>query len=155
MAKVKVLFTAGHNIIGNTVEFLTHSRFAHASIFILGGIVEAVNPAVILSAIDKYDGVEQEVLEVEIFDMDAAENEAQGLIGVEYGLLTDCLDGGLNDVLGYHSKGNGIETVNCSETVTRILRAGGLDVLPEVSADCVTPESLYQALLVINEQEVA
>lgn len=155
MAKVKVLFTAGHNLIGNTVEFLTHSRWAHASIFLLGGIVEAISPAVTISPIDKYDQTEQEIIEVEIPDVIAAEEQAGSLIGVQYGLFTDCLDGGLNDVLGYHSKGNDIKTVNCSETVTRILRAGGLDILPDVAADCVTPEGLYQVLLEIGKQEVA
>jgi hypothetical protein len=37
-------------------------------------------------------------------------------------------------------------TMNCSETVTRILRAGGLNVLPGVNADCVTPMDLYRYL---------
>jgi len=155
MPRVKVLFTAGHNIIGDTVEFLTHSRWAHASIFILGGIVEAISPAVILSAADKYDGVEQELIEIELSDLAAAEIEAQALIGIPYGLITDCLDGGLNDLIGYQAKGNGTKTVNCSETVTRIIRAGGLNVLPGIPPDCITPEVLYQALLAIKIQEVA
>ena len=155
MAKVKVLFTAGHNIVGNTVEFLTHSRWAHASVFLLGGIIEAISPAVTISPVDKYDQTEQEIIEVEIPDVIAAEEQAGRLVGLSYGLFTDCLDGGLNDVIGYHAKGNGIKTVNCSETVTRILRAGGLNILQDIAADCVTPESLYQELLSINEQEVA
>ena len=155
MATVKVLFTAGHNLIGDTVEFLTHSRWAHASVFILGGIVEAVHPVVVLSPANKYDGVEHEIIDVEILDITKAEERAHSLIGIPYGLITDCLDGGLNDLIGYHAKGNGTKTVNCSETVTRILRAGGLDILPGVAADCVTPECLYQALLLIDKQEVA
>ena len=116
--------------------------------------MEAIHPAVVLSLVDKYDSVEREIIEVEIADIMAAEVEAQGLIGVPYGLITDCLDGGLHDLIGYHANGNGEITVNCSETVTRILRAGGSDILPGMAADCVTPEGLYQALL-IDKQEVA
>ncbi|MBP2652167.1 MAG: hypothetical protein H6Q74_2992 [Firmicutes bacterium] len=38
--------------------------------------------------------------------------------------------------------GDGEVTVNCSEAVCRILRCGGLDILPGVYADGVTPAAL-------------
>jgi hypothetical protein len=35
-------------------------------------------------------------------------------------------------------------TMNCSETVSRVVRAGGVNVLPGVDADCITPMDLVR-----------
>lgn len=151
--KVDVLFTAGHNIVGEIVETTTQSRWAHAAIFMLDGIVEAVQPRVTVSDLHQYDDAEKEIITIEVPFYDNAAIKANELLGTKYGLWTDCLSGGLHSLLDMETKGNGETTVNCSETVTRILRAGGLRLLPDRTADCITPEDLYQALLVIRDEQ--
>lgn len=53
---------------------------------------------------------------------------------------------GLQNMFGVQMPGNGELTANCSETVARILRAGGRQVLPDQAADSVTPMALMRAL---------
>lgn len=145
--ELEVLFTSGTNIVGEVVEFTTRSRWSHAAIIIDNAIIEAVQPCVRrMENLSHYDNEEHEKVKILIPDYEAALAEANSLIGVKYGLFTDCVSGGLYDVVGFVLDGNGEATVNCSETVTRILRAGGLDILHGISADCVTPEHLYRAL---------
>ena len=156
--KVDVLFVAGHNAVGNLVELSTESKWAHAAIYMLGGIVEAVQPEVTVSKLNIYDSYapeDKEIITIEVPLYEQAASKANSLLGTKYGLFTDCLTGGIHDVLGIEGTGNGEITVNCSETVTRILRAGGVDVLTDHVPDAVTPEDLYQSLLTIRAQQIA
>ena len=153
--KVDILFTAGHNIVGDIVEVITQSRWAHAAIFMLDGIIEAVQPSVTVSDIHKYDDVEKEIITIEVPLYDHAVSKANSLLGIKYGLLTDCLVGGIHDVLGIELAGNGEQTLDCSETILRILRAGGVSILTDHNADIITPEDLYQAVLQVREQQIA
>ena len=91
-----------------------------------------------------------EYIRVDIPDLGAAEAKAKHLLNTSYGLLTDCVEGAVHDLTGIVLPGNGEKTVNCSETVTRILRAGGLDALPGHEADSVTPGDLYRELKYVN-----
>ena len=153
--KVDVLFTAGHNVVGDIVEVTTESRWVHAAIFMLDGIVEAVHPAVTVSNIHTYDNTEKEIITIDVPLYDQAVSKANSLLGTPYGLVTDCLVGGIHDVLGIELTGNGEKTVNCSETVLRILRAGGVAILTDHVADIITPEDLYQVVLQVREQQIA
>jgi hypothetical protein len=143
--KVKILFIDGGTQFSKLIKDVTHGKYSHSAIFMLGGLVEAVMPVVKVSPENKYDGYEQEIIEINILDLVAAENEARHLLGRLYG-LSDCITGGLHDIAGIHLPGNGEITVDCSEAVTRILRAGGLDVFPGSPADDITPQDLYTAL---------
>ena len=48
---------------------------------------------------------------------------------------------------GHNIFAGGENTMHCSETVTRILRAGGLQVCPGLQADEVSPVLLYEDLM--------
>lgn len=143
--KVDVMFTVGHDLMGEIIEVITDSEFSHASIFLLDGIVEAIGEGVVISDIHKYDKIGKEIITVEVPEIDLAISMAQSLLGKEYG-LGDCITGGLFDLTGVEIGGLNKDTVNCSETVTLILRAGGVFILPELESGCITPQVLYKEL---------
>jgi len=148
LAKVKVLFVYAHNVVGEIVDFAEGKGEdpSHVAVFACGGLLEAIQPAVTVSPVDKYAVCKTRTITVEVPDIEAAEAEGQRLIGTPYGLVTDCVSGLIHDVTSRHVVFNGAGTANCSETGTRYLRAGGLDVLPGIPADCVTPKDLLLAL---------
>lgn len=111
-----------------------------------GKLLEAIQPCVTEDTDPHfYDDCKVRVIFVEVPDAESAEKEAESLIGVPYGLVTDCVSGLIHTVTGKHVS-NGKKTVNCSETWTRILRAGGLKFLEDSPADCITPLEFMNAL---------
>jgi len=144
--KVKVLFSYPCTPFGEIIEAVEgKGQPSHAAIFMLGGILEALSNGFVKSPINAYDQFKHTIIEVDVPNIEAAEEEANKLLGNPYGYRA-CLDGGLHDLLGVTVPGDGEKTVDCSEAVTRILRAGGVDVLPGVYADCVTPADLLKEL---------
>lgn len=150
-----ILIKGDHNnLVDDVIMDVSRGEYSHSAIKILGSTLEALGqkdqgdlyPGVWLHAPDKYDNNPAAVfIQVELPDLAAAEAEARRLIGTLYG-YTDCVRGGLHKLIGVDPVGNAI-TANCSETVTRILRAGGFDILPEVTPDCVTPVDLGNVLI--------
>ncbi|MBU2700435.1 hypothetical protein Ga0466249_001527 [Sporomusaceae bacterium BoRhaA] len=175
MAKVSIIFVHGDTFIDKSIDDITNGKYSHTAIKILGGVLEALGmpddgdkyPGIHLHDLGKYDNKPYvEFVSVELPDLAAAENEARNMIGMFYSYI-GCIEGGTYDLFGinlrpwfnkiinilitkfFHIPVNlstGKWTMNCSETVTRILRAGGLNVLPGVDADCVTPMDLYRYL---------
>jgi hypothetical protein len=147
---VNIIFNGGHNIVGNGVEFFTHSQWAHVSFVTDNALYEAVEPKFHkIDNIHIYDEIDHEILKIEVPNIEAALKKAEDLIGTPYGLWTDCIATILDDI-GVNSETNGEITVHCSESVTRILRAGGLDILGTKPADKISPEDLYQELIKIK-----
>lgn len=153
LSKLKVVFVGGNSVIDQVINDVTHGTVSHVAVEILGGTLEAKGmkeesdkyPGVWLHEPGKYDSNPlARIMFVDVPDVPGAEAEARKLIGTLYG-YTDCVRGGMRDLTGVELPGNTL-TANCSETVTRVLRAGGLDVLPGVPADCVTPEALLEVL---------
>lgn len=147
MPNINVLFSYPTDIIGRVID-LAEGRGpdpCHSGIFILGGLCQALKQGFVKSPPDVYEGARHAVMTVVIKDMTAAETKAQELLGTPYGYI-DCVNGGIHDILGKVIPGDGEITVNCSEAVIRILRAGGTDPLEGVPADCVTPADLFKAL---------
>jgi hypothetical protein len=145
--KVNVLFSYPVTEFGRIIDLVEGPGEdpSHAAIFMLGGILEALDNGFVKSPLNAYDGFKTTVLTVDVPNIEAAEAEAQRLLGTPYGWRA-CLDGGLHDLLGVTVPGNGKKTVNCSEAVTYILQAGGLDIFPDFSADNVTPADLLRKL---------
>jgi len=145
--KVNVLFYFGHDWIGKVIDAVEGKGKdpSHTGIFMFRGLLEAVKGGFVKSPATTYDGLETKIIFVDVPNMEAAEAKAQVLLGTPYGYI-DCITGGLHDLTGKNVPGDGEITVNCSEAVTRILRAGGLDILPGVYADDVTPADLLMAL---------
>ncbi|MBP2660533.1 MAG: hypothetical protein H6Q69_3565 [Firmicutes bacterium] len=147
MAKVDVLFSYPVNEFGKIIDWAEGpgDNPSHAAIFMLGGILEALDNGFVKSPLTAYDGFKTTILTVDLPDIEVAEKEAEKLLGTPYGWRA-CLDGGLHDLLGVTVPGDGEKTVDCSEAVTRILQAGGLDIFPDFSADNVTPADLLNKL---------
>jgi hypothetical protein len=154
VANLTVIFSHGKAWYSKIIEEVEKGPWSHTAGLILGSTLEAQGvkdegdayPGVWLHPPDKYrDGIDAAFVTVDIPELAAAENEARKLLGTLYGLI-DCANGGVYEIFGKKIPGDGVLTVNCSETWTRILRAGGLNVLPNLEPDCVTPQMLYEAL---------
>jgi hypothetical protein len=143
--------TAWYSKVISDVE---RSPWTHIAGIILGSTLESqgikdkgdLYPGVWLHPPDKYkDGDNAVFITVQVPDIEAAEEEARQLIGTLYG-YSDCVNGGVLELFGAQIPTDGAFTVNCSEAWTRILRAGNLNILPELTADSVTPGKLIAAL---------
>lgn len=183
MSKVTVIFVGGSKLIDKVIENVTHGTCSHTAIKILGGVLESQGmpdvgdkyPGVHLRTDGKYNNnTYTQFVDVDLPDLIAAEKKAQSLLGKFYSYI-GCIEGGSYDIFGINlhpiinrfinllivkflnipiNLDTSEWTMNCSETVTRILRAGGLDVLPGVDADCITPEDLLKALTGKNLPEM-
>jgi hypothetical protein len=163
MGKVTVIFVRGStdNIVDKVINDVSHGDYSHVAIKFDWGVIEALGvkdpsdkyPGVWLHSVDKYNNADVKLVDVDLSDLPAAEDEARRLIGTLYG-YTDCIRGGIYDLTGVKLPGN-VLTANCSETVTRILRDGGLNILPGIDADCVTPNDLCRALEAQYGQNIA
>ncbi|MBP2643785.1 MAG: hypothetical protein H6Q67_1672 [Firmicutes bacterium] len=152
LAEIQVLFSYPVSPFGHLIDAVEGAGAdpSHSAIFMLGGILEALDNGFVKSPLNAYEGRKTTVITVKVPDMEAAEVEAGKLLGTPYGYI-DCVNGGLHDLTGANIPGDGELTVDCSEAVTRILRAGGLDILPGLYADCVTPADLLEALTALVE----
>ena len=158
MAKIRVGFVGGDTVIDKVIEGASGSQYAdisHTFIYLLNSIVEAEGvkqyadpyPGVWLHPPGKYDGDGHvKIVEIDVPDLPAAESKARELIGTLYG-YTDCIVTATKFLTGHNIFSGGEGTMHCSETVTRILRAGGVSVCPELQADEVSPVLLYEDLL--------
>jgi len=146
MAKVNVLFSYPCTPFGELVEAVEgKGEPSHAAIFMLGGILEALDNGFVKSPLNAYDGFKTTILTVDVPDIEAAEAKANELLGKPYGWKA-CIAGGLHDLLGVTIPGDGEKTDDCSEAVTRILQSGGLDIFPDFAPDNVTPADLLRKL---------
>ena len=155
MAKLTLIFTGNSsNALSNVISKVTKGPYTHVAIKILGSTLEAFAsclegdpyPGVWLHEPDRYDNYKNAVfVDVEVPNLRGAEREARRSLGTYYGLV-DCITSGIYNLTGTSIPGNGKHTMNCSETVVRILRAGGVNILPGVNADSISPMDLYRAL---------
>ena len=158
MTTVKVGFVGGDTLLDKAIEGFSGSQYAdisHTYIYLFDSILEAEGvkqysdpyPGVWLHPADKYDGnPHAKTVEIDLPDLAAAQSKARELIGTLYG-YSDCIVTATKFLTGYNIFSGGELTMHCSETVTRILRAGGLPVCPGLQADEVSPVLLYEDLL--------
>lgn len=127
MPTIKAIFVSPdgfiHEAVGDVVRSVTKSKYAHAALALpLYGteyIVEAIAPCVCLSPGDKYKDEEiLRVVEIPVTakQLRAIQQEVLRLVAKKpaYGLLTDCLAGGIADVFG-NEAGEAVAKVICSE----------------------------------------
>lgn len=157
MAKIICGFVGGDTLIDKVIEGFSGAQtedISHAFIMLFGrpyeseGIKEPDTPypGVWFSRRDKYDGNEHvKYVAVDVPDVDALQDEAFRLLGTLYG-YTDCISTGIKILTGEDALIDGDKTAMCSETITRLLRAGGVEVLPGLQPDQVAPVVLYWAL---------
>lgn len=157
MTQVRVGFAGGDTIIDKAIQKISGGDYAditHAFIYLFDSICEAEGikeyddkyPGVWLHPLDKYAGdTHVRLIDLEVPDVEAAKAEARKLLGTPYS-YHGCLEVAAK-LTGIDLPTDGALTVMCSETVTRILRAGGLSICPEEQADNVTPVMLYEDII--------
>lgn len=157
MTKVQVGFAGGTTIIDKAIQKISGGDYAditHAFIYLFGCIVEAEGvkeytdkyPGVWLHPAEKYENDEHaKIIEIDVPNIKAARAKACDLMGTPYS-YHGCLEAAA-ELAGLELPVDGEFTVMCSETVTIILRAAGLDVCSGTAADMVTPVMLYEDLL--------
>ena len=157
MTTVRVGFAGGTTLLDQAIQKISGGDYVditHAFIYLFGGIVEAEGvkeyadryPGVWLHPADKYDGDEHaKTIEIDVPDIQTTRRKAMELIGTPYS-YHGCLEAAA-ELAGLDLPADGELTVMCSEAVTRILRAGGLDACSGTESDMVTPVMLYEDLL--------
>ena len=150
MAKVTLIFVGGESKIDKLITGITGGTKSHVAGLLFDGVYESTGlkeesdlyPGVWLHNPDKYLGnPDVEFVTIEIPNMDSLQAEARKLLGTPYG-YTDCLRTGAYELLGISIADNAY-VMDCSETWTRLLRAGGLNVLANIQPGCVSPSRLY------------
>jgi len=153
MAKVTLIFIGGDSKVDKLITGVTGGTKSHVAGLLFDGTYESLGmkdesdlyPGVWLHNPNKYIGnPDAEFVEIEVPDIKALEAEARNLLGTPYG-YTDCVRTGVYELFGTIIPDNAY-TMDCSETWTRLLRAGKLDILPEVPAGCISPVKLYEGV---------
>jgi hypothetical protein len=149
---VTVIFVRGDSLVDKVIDTVSQGIYSHVAIKILGGTLEALGikdpedkyPGVWLHDADKYTNDPNAVLvDVDLPNITGAENTARALIGKPYG-YDSCVSGGIYDLTG--AEVPSIIGDDCSQSGVLILREGGLDVMGDTPASCITPMDLYRIL---------
>jgi len=167
MKKFTAIFVADKSflgrIVGGVIKTVTDSKFAHVAMKLeINGVdvvVETMQPTMFIHDGNIYDNdADYEYIErLEIILNDVQHEmivaKIQQLLSEHhsYGLVTDCLAGGLASVFGDAIGSEFVEhidackqTLNCSETYTLVLRAAFENFAGDIVADIVTPERAYE-----------
>jgi hypothetical protein len=154
MSKVRLIFVGGDSKVDKLITEVTGGTKSHVAGLLFDGVYEStglkepsdIYPGVWLHDPNKYlNNPDAESIEIEVPDIDALKEEARRLLGTPYGYL-DCIRGGVFDLLGIKVPDNDW-AMDCSETWTRLLRAGGLDILSEIPAGDLTPVKMLNAIV--------
>jgi len=151
--KVTLIFVGGDSKVDKLITGVTGGTKSHVAGLILDGTYESLGvkdgsdlyPGVWLHSPQKYlNNSDAEFVEIEVPNLDALKAEARRLLGRPYG-YTDCIRTGIYEIFGIAVDDNDY-VMDCSETWTRLLRAGGLDILPTIQPGCISPAKLYEGV---------
>ncbi len=152
MVTVILVHGLDDSIVDKVIQQFSDGPYSHSAILFDNGlgVVESLGikdehdpyPGVWSHNPHTYDDAVAKKITILLPNQELAEEETRNLLGSLYG-YTDCVKGGLYDLLKIKLPGNTL-SINCSEFVTRVLRAGGLNVMPDVEPDCVTPNDLFR-----------
>jgi len=150
MAKVTLIFVGGDSKVDKIITGVTGGTKSHVAGILFDSVYESLGmkdegdlyPGVWMHDPSKYiNNPDVEFITLEVPDIKALEAEARNLLGTPYG-YTDCVrTGSFGTVIPDNAY-----TMDCSETWTRLLRAGKLDILPGVPAGCISPVKLYEGV---------
>lgn len=161
MPKMDLIFVSSgrHALTEGIIRKATDSEYAHAALGIeiegVYRIVEAVRPAIRCSPTNIFDDATNlQKISVEITEEQrfAVAQEALGLVGHPYG-KDDCIIGGAHDVIGDAAAKildkilDDADSLNCSGTQTRLVRAAFPEYTQSVDESMVTPEHARQYAL--------
>lgn len=147
----------GDGLLNKGIELFSaadYMSFSHIFIMLGGGTLEALGER---EAGDTYAGVwvhnknkykgnpYARFFEVEVPDYESAYAKAGSLVGKPYGYF-DCIRTLYFNTFGTQCDIMDETAMDCSETATRIMRAGGLDILPGIIPGCVDPTRFIKAI---------
>lgn len=144
---IRVILVGGDSTVDKLIQTVEGGKETHVAGIMLGSIAEATGlkekhdlyPGFWLHDPTKYDNnPDATFYNVEVPDIEAANEEVRRLIGTPYG-YSDCLKYALHKCTGVDMPDNTL-SVDCSEAYTRIFRAGGLNIFPDLSPDEVSPD---------------
>ena len=154
MDKIVVGYVGGNTDLDKAIKYFSDSKdydITHAFTMILNSTFESRG---IKEPLDPYAGVwlhspqkfindkSARFIEINIPSLYNAESMARGLIGSAYG-YSSCLAFFLKKVFGINFPDNK-HSCDCSEAQALILRAGGLDVYPNMKVNEISPLQMFQ-----------
>jgi hypothetical protein len=150
---IKIVFVHGSGFVSETIEKVEQLKVtvkdgfipSHCGIIIDNVFQEAIFEGFIETNVNRYPPEIVRVYELDVPDIDSGKQKFQELTNKPYGYRA-LVNGFLYTMTGINTDGDGEETGDCSEMDTRIIRACGVDILPNVSADCVTPLILMESI---------
>jgi hypothetical protein len=162
IAQVDIGFVGGDTWVDNVIKFFSNSyeeNITHSFAIVYGRPFEAegikepntrypgawFTPNRYKYYDEKFKGLVK-YIRVEVPYLEAFEDKAVELQGTLYG-YSDCLATEYKKLTGEDALVDGETTVMCSETVSLLLRAGGLNILPELQPDQIMPVVLYHELV--------
>jgi hypothetical protein len=157
MPEVTVGFAGGDTSVDKVIEWFSHGEdvdISHAFIMLFDSTYESTGkkeesdpyPGVWLHNPQKFiDDSHAKFVTIDVPDIEAGKELARQLLGTPYG-YTDCLRTGIEEIIGKSVPDNDY-TMHCSETVTRILRAMGVNVCPELEPGDISPVRLYKSII--------
>lgn len=154
MSKIVLIFVGGNSFIDKAIHEVSKGDVTHVAGLLFDGTYESTGlkeetdpyPGVWLHRPNKYIGnPDAKFIEIEVPDIDGLKAEARRLLGTPYG-YTDCLRTGIFDILGMQIPDNDWSMM-CSETWTRLLHGGKVNILPSIVPGCIDPSRLYKAVM--------
>lgn len=164
MDKIVVGFVGGDTNLDKAIKYFSDSEnynITHAFTMILNSTCESRG---IKEVSDPYAGVwlhnpnkfvndkSARFIEIEIPNLKNAEQMARYLIGSAYG-FSSCIAFFLKKVFGINFPDNK-HSCNCSEAQALILRAGGLNVYPNMIANEISPLQMFQWVMTNGGKDV-
>ncbi len=154
MSTLTLIFVGGNSFVDKAIEKVSDGEISHTACFLFDSTYESTGEkeeydlysGVWLHSPNKYTGnPDAKFIQVEVPYFDALQEEARRLLGTPYG-YAQCLRTGIFDILGMQPP-SPEWTMHCSGTITRLLRAGGMNVLPDIQPGCIDPSRLYRAVM--------
>lgn len=154
MDKLTLIFVGGNSPIDNLIERVSKGDVSHVACLLFDSVFESTG---IKEEQDPYPGIwlhnphkygtnpYAKFIQVEIPDKPALNKMARALLGTPYSYLA-CFKTWMYDRFRVKLFDTSA-TMHCSETITRLLRAGGVSVLPDLEPGSIDPYRLYKAVM--------
>jgi hypothetical protein len=159
MASIKFVFVNNSGLISDIIKDVERlgkddgDAFvpSHCGLIVDDHFREALSNGFVETDIHRYSREVVRVYEVDVADefVEAGHKKFEEVTGRPYGYRA-LVDGFLYTTLGLKFNGDGEATGDCSEDDTIIGRAYGIPLSPDVPADCITPQILYEQVKAIG-----
>jgi hypothetical protein len=159
--KITLIFVGGDSTVDRVIEKVSGGDVSHVACLLFDSVYESTGlkeeedpyPGVWLHNPHKYcKNPYAKFIRINVPDKEGLNKMARRLLGTPYS-YAGCIKTGIFDILGIDLPDTDY-TMHCSETITRLLRSGGVNVLPEVEPSSIDPSRLYKAILSIKGDDI-